>query len=597
MKKQIISKKNNELILLIKLWKFFSKKRKIQFFLLLVLMLLSGFAEMISFTAIIPFLTVLTDPERLIELKKIQPFYKYLNLESADQLLTPIAIVFILITIFAASIKLSSVWLSGRYAASLGSEISCKSYSNTLLQPYDIQIEKNTSAVISTNTTYLNSVILVFHQTLWFISNLIISFLISIGLFIVNYKIAFILLLVFTFAYLVLMLKVKSRLMRNSQYIANANQIQVKIIQESLGSIRDIILNKAYKTFIDIYKNIDINMRFKNADSIFLSIYPRNVLEVLGISFLVLISLIINGIGEFEIKETLPLLGAFALGAQRLLPAMQQSYNAWATVNSYSSEIRNVINSLEQNVENKQVNNYINNLSVIKKSIKETIEIKSLSFRYSYDKPYILKDINFVIKRGERIGIKGITGSGKSTLIDIIMGLLKPTNGKVLVDGDDIHSKRYIDKWHKNITHVPQNIYLTDSSFAKNIAFGLPDKEINMDKVKEVSKKAHIASFIESSNQNYKNRVGEKGIKLSGGQRQRIGIARALYKQTDLIILDEATSALDKETEKKIMDSIKNLNPNVTILVIAHRLSTLDFCDKIIELRNGHLFEKKNIDK
>ncbi len=597
MKQQIVSKKNNELILLIKLWKFFSKKRKIQFFLLLALMLLSGFAEMISFTAVIPFLTVLTDPERLIQLEKFQPFYKYLNLESSDQLLTPIAIVFILITIFAASIKLSSVWLSGRYAATLGSEISCKSYRNTLLQPYDIQIEKNTSTVISTNTTYLNSVILVFHQTLWFISNLIISVLISIGLFIVNYKIAFILLLVFTFAYLVLMLKVKSRLMRNSQYIANANQIQVKIIQESLGSIRDIILNKAYRTFINIYKNIDINMRLKNADSIFLSIYPRNVLEVLGISLLVLISLIINGIGEFEIKDTLPLLGAFALGAQRLLPAMQQSYNAWATINSYSSEIRNVINSLEQNVENKLVNNYINNLSLIKKSIKETIEIKSLSFRYSYDEPYILKNINFVIKKGERIGIKGITGSGKSTLIDIIMGLLKPTSGNVLVDGDNIHSKRYIDKWHKNITHVPQNIYLTDSSFAKNIAFGIPDKEINMDKVKEVSKKAHIASFIESSNQNYKNRVGEKGIKLSGGQRQRIGIARALYKQTDLIILDEATSALDKETEKKIMDSIKSLNPNITILVIAHRLTTLDFCDKIIELRNGHLYEKKNIDK
>ena len=220
-----------------------------------------------------------------------------------------------------------------------------------------------------------------------------------------------------------------------------------------------------------------------------------------------------------------------------------------------------------------------------------------MSFRYNFDKPYILKDINFVIKRGERIGIKGITGSGKSTLIDIIMGLLKPTNGKVLVDGDDIHSRKYSDKWHKNITHVPQNIYLIDSSFAKNIAFGIPDKEINMDKVKEVAKKAHIASFIGESNQNYKNRVGEKGIKLSGGQRQRIGIARALYKQTELIILDEATSALDKETEKKIMDSIKSLNPNITILVIAHRLSTLDFCDKIIELRNGHLYENKNINK
>ena len=582
-----INQNNKNIILILrKLFSFFSPKRKAQFIILVILMLLSGFAEMISFTAVIPFLTVLTEPNKLLAIDQINNFYKILNFNNPSELLTPISIGFILISIISALIKLSTIWLNGRFAASIGSEISIKSFTNALMQPYSVHTERKTSEVISTNTSYLNATVLVLHQTLWFISNLIISSLIFLGLLIVDYSVAIKLFLIFGFSYIFLMFNVKSTLVRNSEFISKANQKQIKTIQEGLGSIRDIILNNTYRTFIDIYKNIDINMRIKNANSIFLSIYPRNILEILGIIFLVSIALILNNNNQSSIKDTLPLLGAFALGAQRLLPAMQQSYNSWATINAYSSELLNVINSLNQ-----KVDTTLERDSDFRKSIKKfinKISFQSISYKYNPKGPLILKNFNLDIYKGEKIGIMGTTGCGKSTLIDLLMGLLIPTKGKILVDGEDINNKKYLEEWRRNISHVPQNIFITDNSFAENIAFGLKKEQIDISRVKKAAKLANISSFIESTYHSYETPVGEGGIKLSGGQRQRLGIARALYKKTELIIFDEATSALDKYTEEKVIQSIKNLNKDITIIIIAHRLSTLSFCDKIIDLKNNN---------
>ena len=467
-------KNNYQILFLLKeLWYFFSRKRKIQFFIILILMLLSGLAEMISFTAIIPFLTVITEPERLFGLNEFGFIYELLNIDNESELLIPVSFLFISIAILAAIIKLTTIWINGRYAAAVGSEISIKSFSNNLMQPYFVQIEKKTSQIITTSTSYLNATVLVLHQTLWLISNTIISILILIGLLNINSKIALILFSIFGTAYLLLMSKAKNRLKGNSNFIALANQKQVKYIQEGFGSIRDIILDKSYKNFIDIYKNIDEKMRIRNADSIFLSIYPRNILEVVGLIFLVSIAIVMYLTNQSNINNVLPLLGAFALGAQRLLPAMQQSYNSWATINAYSSEISCVIESLSQKVlidlEKDRKLNKKKKLNIF----KNKIHFKSIGFKYQKDSPLILENINLEINKGEKIGIIGPTGEGKSTFIDILMGLLKPTYGEILVDGVNIHSGKYVDIWMKNLAHVPQNIYLTDNSFAENIAFGI----------------------------------------------------------------------------------------------------------------------------
>ena len=452
------------------------------------------------------------------------------------------------------------------------------------MQPYSSHLERNSSFAIATNTSHIDSTVLVLHQILWFLSNFIISFLIILGLFIINPLLTTSLLILFGTAYFVLMLKVKNRLRQNSRFISNQKQKQVKIIQESLGSIRDIILDKTYQIFIDVFKNSDLNMRLKNADSIFLSIYPRNILEVIAIVFLISVSLILNLKMNYQFQETLPLLGALALGAQKLLPAMQQSYNAWATINAYNSEIIKVLDSLSQKtlpiVENISRNIKDANLKLFNK-----VNLKGIGFRYEPNQSLVLKNLDLEFNNGDKIGIKGSTGCGKSTLLDIIMGLLIPTEGTILLDGRDLYEKNLMQEWQAKITHVPQNIFLTDNSFADNIAFGIPKENIDYERVIRAAKMAHINEFIESTRYGYNTFAGESGISISGGQKQRIGIARAFYRESKLMIFDEATSSLDKGTETLVMNSIYSLNPEITVIIVAHRLDILNQCDRIINLK------------
>ena len=222
----------------------------------------------------------------------------------------------------------------------------------------------------------------------------------------------------------------------------------------------------------------------------------------------------------------------------------------------------------------------------------DTIKLIDVSFNYDSSKSSILKHINLSIKQGERVGFVGSTGSGKSTIIDLIIGLLNPTSGYVQIDNHDIHDSNNVmllESWKDSIAHVPQSVYLADITIAENIAFGIPKDNIDMDRVREVAKMSQIHAFIESMPNQYSSYVGERGISLSGGQRQRIGIARALYKGGNILVLDEATSALDIHTEDAVMEEINKLDKSMTILMIAHRLSTLRHCDRVVRLEYGQI--------
>jgi ATP-binding cassette subfamily B protein len=217
-----------------------------------------------------------------------------------------------------------------------------------------------------------------------------------------------------------------------------------------------------------------------------------------------------------------------------------------------------------------------------------SIRFESVCFRYSKEGPQVLQNLNLTIPKGARVGFVGSTGSGKSTTIDLLMGLLRPDSGRLLVDEQPVIGNR-VQAWQRSIAHVPQSIFLADATLAENIAFGLPYKDIDMERVKRAARQAHIADFIENSPNGYAAFVGERGIRLSGGQRQRIGIARALYKQASVLVFDEATSALDNATEQSVMDAIEGLHREFTILLIAHRLSTVKRCDIIVELVRGQV--------
>ena len=284
---------------------------------------------------------------------------------------------------------------------------------------------------------------------------------------------------------------------------------------------------------------------------------------------------------ESGMATAIPVLGALALGAQRLLPVLQQAYASYSTIKGSKSSFEDILNLLDQSLPE-----YADQPLPEPIPFAKEIKLNNLNFRYSEDAPWVLKNVNLSLKKGSRIGFMGVTGSGKSTLLDIIMGLLPATEGGLMIDNQTINNQSR-RAWQAHIAHVPQNIYLSDSTIEENIAFGIAKELIDHQRVKKAAQQAQIAELIEEWKDNYQTFVGERGIRLSGGQRQRIGIARALYKQANVLIFDEATSALDDQTEKKIMDEIYQISQNKTLIIVAHRLSTIKGCDQVYKIENG----------
>lgn len=559
-------------------------RRRIQICALLILMLLSGVAELISLSSVVPFLIVLTDPNVLWDYDLIKSLSLVIGINSPSQLLLPSIVCFALAAILSASIRLINIWLNGKIAASIGSDLSCESFRRTLYQPYQVHIHRNSSAVIAASTSQISLTVDALKAVLQFVTSGIISLALLLGLVYMDPLIAATAFLIFGIAYSLLGFTVNQELKSNSYSIAYETKQQLRILQEALGSIRDLILDGIQPLYIRHYRKADTTQRSLDAANTYLSSFPRYSLEALGMVLLALFGGILvlqKGSGT----AVIPTLGTLALGAQRLLPALQQLYAAWATLKSCSGGMSAVLNMLNQP------------LPIIKSTATDicysnSIILENISFNYSGQSESALINVNLEIFYGQCIGLIGPTGSGKSTLADIIMGLLPPTQGKLLIDGNDIyktHDQSIVNGWRSNIAHVPQSIFLTDSSIAENIAFGVPKEEIDWERVRLAATNANISSFVESSNSGYDTLVGEGGSRLSGGQKQRIGIARALYKNAKVLVLDEATSALDTSTEDSVMNAINNLGNEYTVIIIAHRLSTVSRCDKVFDISNGRV--------
>tara|TARA_A100001035_G_C27785608_1_gene504177 strand:- start:1712 stop:3073 length:1362 start_codon:yes stop_codon:yes gene_type:complete len=448
----------------------------------------------------------------------------------------------------------------------------------------------NTSEILNASTTQMRETNILIYSTLVLITSALISISLYFGLLLINWEIAIISALIFGFSYYFLALILKEKLSINSYLIANLGEKQIKSMQEGLGAIKDILLAGNQKIYLNEYKSADLPMRIKTAQNQILAYFPKYGFEALGMLLIACLALFSSNSSS---GTTIILLGSFALAAQKMLPAIQNIYSSWAIIKSFSSSLEKVLKILRLTPPLK--------FDLIQKRnknlFKSSIQLKNISFSYSSNKKPILDNINLEVYSGNKIGLIGKTGSGKSTLIDILIGLLKPKNGVLLVDNIDIHSKKIksynlLNSWKSIIAYVPQHIYLSDTSITENIAFGIDKDQIDMSRVIYAAEIAQIHQFIEKLPNKYETFIGERGIRLSGGQRQRIGIARALYKDFKILVLDEATSALDNATEKALMRSLDKLSKDITIFMIAHRLSTLKSCDKIFELTSGELILK-----
>lgn len=572
--------------LLLGIWSHLSRRRRIQLGCLLLVMLASGVAELLSLGAVLPFMAVLSDPQRLWQQPIVQVAAIKFGFSSANQLLLPAIFLFASAAVLTAFVRLSSLWLNGRLAAAVGSDLSCEAYRRTLYQPYAVHVQRNSSAVITGITTQIGATVAALNILLQLLTSVVVVAALLSGLLVIDAPVAVGASALFGTAYGVLAITTRRQLRSNGDRIAEASRQQLKAIQEGLGAIRDVLLDGSQSTYLQIYQQADRPQRQLQAKNTFLAAFPRYALEAMGLVGIALLGgLLVLQRGSRT--EVIPLLGALALGAQRLLPALQQVYAGWSALNGYHAALKAVLMMLSQPLP-AQVD------LVEPMTLEQSIQLDVVHFSYGQDQQEVLHNLNLQIRRGERIGLIGSTGSGKSTTVDLLMGLLKPTAGRFMVDGEDLHDPRHpqrLSAWRASIAHVPQSIYLADSSIAENIAFGVPRDLIDMKRVKLAAEQAQIASFIESSEQGYQSFVGERGIRLSGGQRQRLGIARALYKKAPVLVLDEATSALDTRTEEKVMDAINSLSESLTVIIVAHRLSTLESCDRVIRLEQGVVSE------
>jgi len=478
-----------------------------------------------------------------------------------------------------------------RLSFATGADLSISIYRRTLYQAYEVHVSRNSSEIINGIITKTNTVIGgVISPTLNLISSIILLVGIMGALFAINPTIALSASIGFGLLYWIVIRYTKTHLKYNSKIIADQSTQRFKSLQEGLGGIRDVLIDGTQQFYCKLYRNADLPMRRVSGNNVFISGSPRYAMEAIGMTIIAGLAYLMTQ-QEGGMVTAIPVLGVLALGAQRLFPVLQQAYSAYSQIKGSKSSFEDVLNLLDQ-----PLPEYADQPLPEPIPFEKEITLNNLNFRYSEDSPWVLKNVNLSLKKRSRIGFMGVTGSGKSTLIDIIMGLLPATEGGLMIDNQTInHQNRRA--WQVHIAHVPQNIYLSDSTIEENIAFGIAKELINHQRVKKAAQQAQIAELIEEWKDGYQTFVGERGVRLSGGQRQRIGIARALYKQANVLIFDEATSALDNETESAVMRTLSDLNKELTILIIAHRLTTLKGCDKIVKLNKDFTINTGSYDE
>jgi ABC-type multidrug transport system fused ATPase/permease subunit len=567
---------------IINLFNLLSLKRKKQILLFLILTIVGAGCEIMSLAIFLPFLAILINPEAIIS-------YGYLNQLARNFSVQGSALLLVMTCAFGGTavliglIRLLLLWSANKIAFGVGADICLKIYSKALYTSYIKHLNTNSSKIISSISERSNIIIYnVVLPTLTLISSCVIFISLIITLLIIGKEVVFFGIIFFGLIYIVIIKSIKFLLVNYGKVVNLGVERQIKMLQEGLGGIRDVLLNGTQEVHIDLFKKNDTEVRNAQARIQFISQSPKYAIEALGLLMIAIFSYIFAS-NETNINNVVPVLGIIALGSQRLLPVMQQAYAGWAAITSGADSLNTTMQLLH---ESKEI--VMNTNSSFR--IKDEILLKNICFKYPGKEVNVLNLINLKIKCGEKIGIIGKTGSGKSTLLDIIMCLIDPDEGEIYIDNLSITANNS-QGYKKNISHVPQNIYILDATIAENIALG--EKNIDIYKVGEMAKLAELTELIAKLPNGLNEQIGENGNLLSGGERQRIGIARALYKNTSLIILDEATSALDNETERKVIENIEKNNSNKTIIMIAHRTSTLSSCDTIYEIVDGYLLQIK----
>ncbi len=564
------------------LFKNIDNKRKLQLFLLITLNIVNGTLEFFTLASASLFLESLTDPilvnEKLLWTKRI-----FFN--SSTNIVLKTTTIFILFIALSTLIRVFNLWVSMKFRISLLVYLEEKIFRNIIYQDLEYHLKTSSTNIINDLTKNIDKANFFIENLLSLVTCIILSISLVIGLLSLSTSITIFTVLSISFFYIIIGIYTSTKVNHYGKYELKSNKEFLQIIQESLGAIKEIILSNKHNFFLKKYKDAGYISRKYQGLSGFITTFPRYLFEGIG--------LIVIGLAGFIVfsrigTSIIPVIGTFALGAQKLLPSMQTVYRSWQLLYFYDEGLKRVLQLLKLKYDDP--NKYISKGIRFKKEIS----IKNLYFKYNNSVGNSLENINLVIKKGENIGIMGITGSGKTTFINILMGLLKPTKGEVLIDGKNIFDPKFLNylyEWRSRVNHVPQKIYLTNSTLINNIALGIPNNKIDIRKIKFSLKKAYLEELVKNRNDDLFLLVGEDGIELSGGQKQRIGIGRAIYNDRDVLILDEATNALDNKTEAKIIQNIFDLPNKKTTIIISHSKSAFIKCDRVIEFRQGKIYK------
>jgi len=572
-----------------RIYRFFSARRKRDLYVLILLIVVGAVAELATLGTLLPFLSLLAGVAQPARFPSFAHLFATLGAMTPRQQIWLSATLFAVIALTAGAIRLALNWSTQMFTARLGLDLSVEVQRRILTQPYTYHLMHSSSEAVAAIDTVQLLVTTVLVQLIYAAAATFIAVAIIAALIYVDPFTATVAATAFSLLYILLSAATRPRLARNSEAIGTAFNERIRIVQESIGGIRDVLIDGAQRLYLDAFERVGRRYGVASATTAFISAAPRFIIEAAAMAAIALVALLIAN-REGGLANAVPMLGAVALGAQRLLPLLQQVYHGWASVSAHRSVVSEVLTQLDMPIPRQTSEES----RVAPLPFRAKITVRGVSFAYPRTKSSVLHDITLVIPRGSMLGLVGKTGSGKSTLADLIMGLIEPTEGHISIDGVPLTGEER-RRWQRNIAHVPQAIFLADTTIERNIAFGVPSEQIDHSRVRSAAAAAQLHDFVASLSDGYETSIGERGIRLSGGQRQRLGIARAIYKQSPVLVLDEATSALDEGTEAAVMASLQALGEEGrTTFIIAHRLSTLAHCDLLVRLDEGRVVDSGN---
>lgn len=557
-----------------------SPRRRLQFLLLGVLSLVGIAAELLTIGAVLPVLLIALQPDRLADIPIVSGAIGLFGSATGLSPLASAAILLAVAAVAATVMRLLIQWYTQRLVFALNHDFTTVLFGRILRQPFEWHAHHHSTIMLSAiDKVYQISIGVVLQLAIAATAFLIALFIVVL-LFVINPVAAALAAVVVGAVYSALIIVTKARNASAARQISRLRDQRFKTLQESSGGIRDILLDQTQPIFERRFRDQDYRFNREMIWSQIVLVLPRLIVEGALIVLIALLALWFSR-QPGGLFLALPALGAMAIGAQRLLPLVQQIYAGYSGYALAIGQIDDVLDLMESPIDDS-----VRPLGETPPlPFERDIVFRDVDFSYLTSKR-ALRGINLTIRVGERVGIIGKTGSGKSTLADLLMGLLRPEAGQLLVDGVPL-AEHTIAGWKRQIAHVPQHIFLSDDSIAANVAFG--HHEIDHARVLNCLRQAGLSEWVQELPDGVNSYVGERGVRLSGGQRQRIGIARALYKNARLLVLDEATSSLDNETEQFVMDAVNSLGDDLTIVIIAHRLSTVEPCDRIIRLENGRI--------